>query len=106
MGVHAESGFLKTVGPSNLGVGFSCQSNIHFGFAYEKQPLKPLHLPNPKPQCLAHFHVLKVGQRSQSSEYTGVYGGYIGIMEKKMETTISGLGFRVLHIKAPIIGKA
>ena len=25
----------------------------------------------------------------------GLYRGYIGIMEKRMETTISGLGFRV-----------
>ena len=28
--------------------------------------------------------------------FKGVYRGYIGIMEKKMETTLSGLGFRVL----------
>ena len=25
----------------------------------------------------------------------GLYRGYVGIMEKKMETTIMGLGFRV-----------
>ena len=25
-------------------------------------------------------------------DYLGIYGGYIGIMEKKMETTISGVG--------------
>ena len=27
--------------------------------------------------------------------YRGLYRGYLGIMEKKMETTIWGLGFRV-----------
>ena len=26
----------------------------------------------------------------------GLYGGYMGIMETKMETTIQGLGFRVV----------
>ena len=29
-------------------------------------------------------------------ETTIVYWGYIGIMEKKMETTTMGLGFRVI----------
>ena len=31
----------------------------------------------------------------ESLESTIVYWGYIGIMEKKMETTISGLGYIV-----------
>ena len=28
----------------------------------------------------------------------GLYRGYIGIMEKRMETTISGLGFRAYRV--------
>ena len=32
---------------------------------------------------------------SQGGLYRGFYRGYIGIMGKKMETTIWGLGFRV-----------
>ena len=30
----------------------------------------------------------------------GVYWGYIGILEKKMETTIWGLGFRVYGLNS------
>ena len=36
--------------------------------------------------------------------YTGLYWGYLGIMEKKMETTIWGLGFRVWSLGFRILG--
>ena len=36
--------------------------------------------------------------------YIGFYWGYIGIMEKKMEATIMGLGFRVLGFRVSGLG--
>ena len=36
--------------------------------------------------------------------YRGLYRGYIGLMEKKMETIIWGLGFRVCQNYGPFLG--
>ena len=35
----------------------------------------------------------------------GIYWGHIGTMEKKMETTIQGLGFRVLSYSPPLVDR-
>ena len=37
----------------------------------------------------------KVENEMETGIIYGVYWGYIGVMEKKVETTIQGLGFRV-----------